>query len=170
MYNINDTVVYGIHGVCKIVDIEEKDFGWKKNSYYVLKPVFDDKSTIYLGTDSDNARDKLHLALSAEEIYSLVKLMPDEKTIWIEDDKTRKEQFRAILAGEDREALVRLLKTLHHQQQKKKETGKKLSVEDDRIMKDAEKKLHEEFAHVLNIELDEVGPFILEQTQVSEKK
>ncbi len=37
------------------------------------------------------------------------------------------------------------------------------------FMKEAEKKLHEEFAYVLNIKPDEVIPFITEQIKVDEK-
>ena len=44
---------------------------------------------------------------------------------------------------------------------KKTAEGKKLMKADEEIMKAAEKSLHEEFAVVLDISLDEVPPFIL---------
>ena len=38
------------------------------------------------------------------------------------------------------------------------------------FMKEAEKKLHEEFAYVLNIKPEEVIPFITEQINIEEKE
>ncbi len=35
MFNVNDTVIYGTYGACKIVKTEEKDFfGTKKTIWY----------------------------------------------------------------------------------------------------------------------------------------
>ena len=44
-------------------------------------------------------------------------------------------------------------------------TGKKFHIADERIMREAEHKLHGEFAYVLNIKLDEVVPFIMGELQ-----
>ena len=38
------------------------------------------------------------------------------------------------------------------------------------FMKEAEKRLHEEFAYVLNIKPEEVIPFITEQVNIEEKQ
>ena len=47
MFKINDYIVYGPMSVCKIIDIIEEEnpyIGLK--SYYVIQPVYSDKSTI----------------------------------------------------------------------------------------------------------------------------
>ena len=48
--------------------------------------------------------------------------------------------------------------------------GRKMHTVDRYFMKEAEKKLHEEFAYVLNIKPDEVIPFILDQINVEAKE
>lgn len=45
MYQVDDVVVYGLHGVCRITQIEPKIFAGEEHLYYTMKPVFDDRST-----------------------------------------------------------------------------------------------------------------------------
>jgi CarD family transcriptional regulator len=61
--------------------------------------------------------------------------------------------------------LIKLIKTLYFQQQSQKSKNKSLNDTDKRIMKEAEKMLYEEFAHVLNIKREQVLPFIIEQVE-----
>ncbi|MDR2880207.1 MAG: CarD family transcriptional regulator [Fusobacteriales bacterium] len=169
MYKINDTVLYNTHGVCKIVGISEKDFGGNHTACYALKPVYRDKSMVFIPVNSNNALSKMHRILSADQIYSLIKTIPDENAVWIQDKDQRKEYYEKVLLGEDREELIILIKTLHIYHQSLLNQGKKMHTVDRYFMKEAEKKLHEEFAYVLNIKPDEVIPFITEQINIDEK-
>ena len=166
MYKVDDTVLYNTHGVCKIVGISEKDFGGKNTKCYALKPVYHDKSMLYIPVDSRNVVLKMHHILSADQIYSLIKAMPDEKTTWIQDKDQRKENYEEILSGDNREELIKLIKTLHSYHQSLALEGKKMHAIDRYFMKEAEKKLHEEFAYVLKIKPEEVIPFIFDQVRV----
>ena len=165
----NDTIVYGTHGVCRIIDVTKKEFNGRQIDYFVLKPVYDDKSTIFAPADNPAVTAKMHRVLSTEEIYALVKGMPEEDTIWIEDENDRRQKYKAILAKGDRCELIRLIKTLYLHGQALKEKGKKLHISDDHMMKEAEKTLYEEFSHVLQIEPEQVLPFIINQIEVAEK-
>lgn len=170
MYKVNDTVLYGTHGVCKITDITEKTFDGKTIEYYVLKPVYDEKSTIFVPVNNKALATKMHSVLSPDEIYDLIKTMPEENPIWIENEAVRKERYKEIITAGDRRELVILIKTLFLHQQKQKESGKKLHVTDERFFNDAEKMLYEEIAHVLNIKPEQVLPLIFEQVQIEEKQ
>ena len=170
MYKVNDTVLYNTHGVCKIVGISEKDFGGNHAECYALKPVYHDKSMVYIPVNSSNALSKMHRILSAYQIYSLIKVIPDEKADWIQDKDERKEFYEKVLLGEDREELIKLIKALHVYHQSLILQGKKMHAIDRYFMKEAEKRLHEEFAYVLNIKPEEVIPFITEQVNIEEKQ
>jgi len=165
MYETNEFVLYGAHGVCEVAEITEKELNGSAVEYYVLKPVYDPNSTIFVPLHNAKLTDKMRYVLSAEEIYELIQEMPDENTIWIEEESKRREQYKKILEVGDRKGLVCLIKTLYLRQQKLKEGGKKLHMAEDRFMKDAEKMLFEEFAHVLTIERDQVLPFIMDQME-----
>lgn len=161
-YEVNDTVLYGIHGVCRIADIEEE----KGAVYYVLRPVYDEKAKVFVPKGNERLEKKMRRILSAEEIYQLIREMPEEESIWIQDENVRKERYKRILAEGDRRQLIRLIKTLYLQQQSQTGRGKKLYKVDEKFMKEAEKMLYEEFAHVLDIRPEQVVPFITQQIKV----
>lgn len=161
MFNVNDTIMYGSQGVCKILDIREESFGGEPKLYYVLAPVYDNNSTIYCPVDSEKIT--LRKLLTLPEIYDLIQLMPDTEAGWIESDQERKEKFSAIVKQGDHQQLIRLIKTLYFNRQTKIEAGRKPHAIDERLMKEAEHILYSEFAHVLQIQPEEVLPFILGQ-------
>jgi CarD family transcriptional regulator len=111
-------------------------------------------------------------ALSVEEVFDLIRSMPDADTIWVENVNERKELYKKILLGNDSSALMRLIKTLylHGQELKNAGKGKKMHVSDERFLKDAENVLYDEFSYVLDIERDEVLPFINKQIEINTKK
>ena len=169
MFGVGDTVLYGTQGVCKIAETEQKRVRGEYVDYLVLRPVYDENSTIYIPADNETLTAKLRRILSAEEIYEMIHSMPDEETIWIDDDNQRKVQYQQIISGGDRRKLVRLIKTLHLRKVSQEKNGKKLHQSDEAILKQAEKLLHNEFALVLNIKPEEVLPFIMEQIEIEKK-
>lgn len=169
MFCVGDTVLYGSQGVCRIVGTDEKKLGGTKVEYFVLKPVYDENSTLFVPSTNTNLISKMRNVLSAQQIYDMIKTMPDENTIWIEDENERKQKYQQIVIEGNRQKLVQIIKTLHLHQISQEEKGKKLHQADENILKQAEKLLYNEFALVLNIQPDEVLPFITEQIKIEEK-
>ncbi len=168
-FQVNDSVLYGSEGVCRIADICEQDFLGARAEYYVLKPVYTPGSTVFVPVANETLTAKMRRILSPDEIRSLIKTMPDEATLWIDDDNARRARYAEILQNGDRAELVGLIKALYHRREAQQAKGRKLHVADERYLHDAEKVLYDEFAHVLCIKRDEVLPFILEQIQVKER-
>lgn len=138
-----------------------------EREYYILKPAYDPNSTIY--APIDNNMINIRRIMTVQEVYNLIKTMPDNETIWIDDINLRKEKYNEILKKGDKVELVKLIRTLYLEKEKKKTEGKKLYVGDEKIMSEAQRLLHEEFALVLNIKVDEVLPFILGELEPTEK-
>ena len=67
MYQIGDYVVYGIHGVCRIVETEERTVDRKQVSYFVLEPVEQSGARYLIPMHNHAALDKLRPVLSREE-------------------------------------------------------------------------------------------------------
>ena len=160
MYQVHDTVLYSTQGVCEIQEIVEKKIGGKQVPYYVLKPLYDEKSTVFVPIENQTLTAKMRKTLSADEVHHLIQAMPEEDCIWIDDELLRRERYKAILASGNREQLVQLIKTLYLHQQSQKSKGRKLHSVDERLLKEAEKLLYEEFAYALQIGCEQVLPFI----------
>lgn len=164
MFSINDYVVYGATGICKIVDIRQEQFGHgAEKEYYILRPVYSDNSTIYAPADNESTVKKMKPVLTENQIYSLIRIMPDVNMEWIKDDNLRKEKYLEIIKSGDRKELITLIKTLYLNKQERLEKGRKSYSSDDNMMSTAEKLLYNEFALVLNIKPEEVLPFIKKQ-------
>lgn len=144
-----------------------KDVGGGLRAYYVLQPVFEESATIFVPVGNEALTAKMRRVMSEAEITALIDAMPEEDSIWIADDNARRERYKAILAGGDPSDLIRLIKTLYLRAQTQKAQNKKPRLEDERFMKQAEKLLYEEFAHVLHIRRDEVLPYILHRVNGS---
>lgn len=168
-FAVNDSVLYGAEGVCRIAEISEQDFMGTRAQYYVLKPVYSAGSTIFVPVENEALVGKMRRILSPEEIRSLIKTMPDEALLWIDDDNARRAHYHEIIQNGDRAQLVGLIKALYTRRETQQAKGRKLHAADERYLHDAEKILYDEFAHVLQIKRDEVLPFIMEQIQISER-
>lgn len=161
MFKINDYVVYGTTGVCQITDIERDTYiNDDEKEYYVLRPVYDDKTVIK--TLVNNPKVVMRAVINKEDVLLLIAAMPNQETIWIDDERERNEKFKTALKSGNNEDWLKIIKTLYLKKEEKMEAGKKLTKTDENIMKIAERQLYEEFAVALNITPDEVLPYILE--------
>ena len=160
MFNIDDIVTYGINGVCRVVAIEERDLMGTKKNYLVLKPANGDKSTFFVPVDNENLMNKMHKILSEDEINQLIDSIPNEKVLWIDNERERKERYKQIIIDGNHSELIGMIKAIHFEKEDRKEKGKKLHMSDERFLKEAEKILYDEFQYVLNLSEKDVVSYI----------
>ncbi len=165
MFQINDTVVYGLHGVCKIGDIVMKEFMGTEKEFYVLKPVSDSATTLYVSTHNEQLLGKMRKLLSEQEVHHLIESMPQKQAIWVENENERKEQYKKIIAGGNHGELIGMIKAIYLQKQKREADGKHLYISDERFFKEAERILYEEFQYVLNIKKEDLLPLIFSKIE-----
>lgn len=168
MYAVNDTVMYGQSGICKITEICDRKFGRETLKYYVLRPVYGDNTVIYCPVDSDKVR--IRKLLSAEEVVALIREMPAQQGDWIENDNLRKEAQTEILRRGDHKELIALIKTLYRKRTETENSGRRFHRADAEAMAQAEKILYQEFAQVLDIAPDGVVPFIIGKIEKTAKQ
>lgn len=169
MIKINSTIIYGSQ-VCKVTGIKTMTIGKVTREYYVLTPVYDDKNTIYAPTDNPKVLEKIREILSAEEIAELIRSMPENVSLWVDDDKERAVLYRETLEKGDRTDIISMIKTLYQKRKELNTKGKKLHSADEMAFQRAEKMIYDEFALVLDIKRDEVTPFILQQIKTVPNK
>ncbi len=159
-FKVNDMVLYGFDGVCKITDITRKTVCGKTLNYYVLKPMATDRSTFYVPVDNPKSTEKMKKVLSPEEITKLIHSMPRSEDMWIENENKRKEVYRQIIADNDREQIIAVIRTLFLKKKELEQSGKKLHKCDETFLKEAEKLLYEEFSLVLDIDRGKIIEYI----------
>lgn len=169
MFQVGDTVIYGTNGACRITGVTQKEFGQQKSEYYVLNPVYDPRSTIFVPKDNAILLAKMRRVLSAEEIYRLIRTLPQEESGWIDQEEERKKKYAAVIAGGDRRELLKVIRALYLHRQRQKAAGRRMHIADERFFHEAEKILYDEFALVLHIRPDQVQPFILQQVELAKR-
>lgn len=157
--SIHEPIIHIPEGVCTVEGTVERTFSTHgTRTYYVLVPVFDRNTKIYVPTDGD--AQKLRSILSREEVTSLIDSLPDCKNCWIENAKERQASFTQILSRFDREEMISLIRTLRDKRQEKIRTGKKFHSADEKVFREAERILFSEFGYVLGIQPGEVPSYI----------
>lgn len=164
-----DTVIYGSHGLCTLCEITERAFGGDVRKYYVLRPSYSGSSVFYVPTDSEALTAKMRRVKSAAQLRGVVASLCGKEDEWIEDDRARQTHLRQVLDGGDTDSLVGAVKSLHHRRLALVEAGKKLRAADDRLMKDIEKLLLDEFLIVFEMEREDLLPFLLGDTELAER-
>lgn len=163
MYQINDMVMYAAQGVCRITDIQSNDFNGTAARYYVLRPVSSESALLYVPADNPAMTEKMRRLLSEDEIFDMIRSLPNAEPLWIENEHVRKERYKELLSQGDRKALIQMVKAVYLHRERLAARGRKMHLTDERFFKEAEKLLYDEFALVLNIRREEVVPFIVRQ-------
>ena len=163
VFKKGDTVIYGTGGVCRVDGIEQLAITGEKKDYYVLRPVFNSRSTHFVPLDSPVLMARMHSLLTPEGISELAAKFDSVEPEWIENEFERKARYNAVLAENDREAAMALIKAARIHRENQARIGKKLHVLDERFIKDAKKQLREEASFVLNTAIDDVLPFLDEE-------
>ena len=88
MYQIGDWVIYGIHGVCRIVGTEKQLVNRKRIQYLVLEPLAQSESRFYLPMENPTAMAKLKSVLSKEELVELLASDAVRQDAWIQEEST----------------------------------------------------------------------------------
>lgn len=163
MYQVGEHVLYGLHGVCRIDAIESKRFDDEIHDYYILKPVFDHGSTIFVSTKKEALVAKMIPILSAEDISSLIDTLSESDSFWIENEAERKEQFRIIIESDDRCKQLGILKAYLLHKMKLISMKRKMHTGDEILLKNLEKRIFEEFSFVLNKPKEELALYLYEK-------
>lgn len=160
MYEVGQKVVYGIHGVCDILDIEVKTIDRQKIAYFVLEPLEQPGTRYYIPKDKPAALSKLSPLISRQELENLIASCDPNGSSWIADENQRKLRYRELISSGDRRALVVMVHTLHVHKKKQAEQGRKFHLCDDNFLRDAEKLLCSEFSLVLNMTREETAAYL----------
>lgn len=146
MFEKGSYVTYRSEGVCVIIDIRKEDFGTANGAedYYILAPISDMQSTVFVPVNNERLVRYMHGLLSADELNELIALLKDERMEWIPESRARNVAFKQIISQGDRRELIVLLNTLYDKMDEMKISGKRPGTMDQGAILKAEGLLCEE--------------------------
>lgn len=159
-YKINDTVLYGSDGVCRITEITERKIGTETLEYYILKPLYDEKSTIFVPTKNELLLSRMKRILSEEEVLSAIDTAAAADFKWVTNDTERNVDCREVIESGVLADIITILKALYIHRENQASCGKRLRVSDERLLKKAEKIVFDQIALVLGIDRKSARKFL----------
>ena len=165
MFQINDVVVYGAQGVCKIVGMQEQKIDGANKTYFVLKPADDRGATFYVPTWNEKALAKMRKVMTKQDVDALIDSMPNKTPAWIENENERKETYKRILTGGNQAQIISMIQAIYLHKKEREAEGKRLHMSDEHFMKDAEQLLYNEWQYVLNVDKAGLMAYIFERIE-----
>lgn len=161
MFVKGEYVFHETGGICRIVDIQAAPLEGMPldRVYYIIKPVHDPNSTIYLPIDSD--RIFLRRGLTREEALALFNRIPVLDEIEETNPKQLRAKYAELMQTHSPEAWVRIIKTVSRRiEQAGNSRAQRVSDFERSIMESAKRYLYTELALALELDVDRVEDFI----------
>ena len=163
MFQTGDAIQYSGSGVCIIQEITTMRFGRTREQYYVLKPLHQNTSVIYVPVKNEQLVSKMRPILSSDEVDALVEQIDSAEPIWDDDMNQRKLLFDEMIRSGSCISLIRIIKSLLLQRSRRQADGKTLHVSDENYLREAQRLLYDEIAAVLGKTPKEVEGMLKEK-------
>ena len=157
---VGTQVVYGIHGVCCIIDSEIRTVDRKNVEYFVLEPREQPGARFYVPSNNQAALAKLRPLITPEELDALLISEEANQDCWVPVENLRKQKYRELINCVDRAALISMVRVLQRHRESQLAAGRKFHLCDENFLRDAQKMLTSEFSMVLGIPQTEVKAYI----------
>ncbi len=161
MYEINDLIMYGSTGVCKVSDITTPDFAAEKedNLYYVLTPLYQN-GVIYAPVNNEKVF--MRPVITEDEAKDLIDNIPRIHTEIYKNSSMQQltKYYQSVLDTHRCLDLLKLTKSIHEKKEAAMKQNRHLGQIDKKFMKRAEDLLFGEFAAALHISKDDVQSYI----------
>lgn len=165
MFKAGEYVIKPNTGICRIKEIVTMNLGGGgEKDYYLLQPINDSRSTLYVTVDAD--RTKLRLAMSKEEAEIFIREIPNIEAAWIANDKLREQRYKDAFRSNEASDLVAIIKNMHIRGKERMAAGKKTTATDIKYFQQAEEILCSELAFSLDIKIEEVKNVIAQTIEL----
>lgn len=159
-FQLGDGVVYGIHGVCRIVDVESRRVDRKTVEYYVLSPCAQPDARFYVPVHNQAALAKMRKLLTTQELEDLLTSNETQQDSWIPEENLRRERYRQLMARGTCGELMGMIRALNRHRQQQLEAGRKFHMSDENFLKDARRVVSTEVAQILTISVPEAEEYL----------
>ena len=167
MYQAGTWVMYGVHGVCRVIGTEKQLVNRKRTTFLVLEPLTQSESRFYLPTENPAVMAKLTTVLSAADMTALLNSDEVRQDVWIQEENRRKLHYRELICSGDRVALLQMLHSLYRYRDEQIAAGRKFHQSDDNFLRDAEKLIASEISLVMELSDEEARTYL--RTQLNSK-
>ena len=155
MFNIGDTIIYSVHGLCQIDDICEKTYSDVTRNYYVLHPLSQANLTISVPVDNDKVI--MLKTMNREQAEEILQSFNKPGIPWVEDVKKRKSQYNNIVKTGDRREIAKIANSLMRKNLEYSLDKKRMYDQDRRLLSTIQDLLFKELANSLDTSFEDIS-------------
>ena len=163
MFNIGDTIIYSVHGLCQIDDICEKTYSDVTRNYYVLHPLSQANLTISVPVDNDKVI--MLKTMNREQAEEILQSFNKPGIPWVEDVKKRKLQYNNIVKTGDRREIAKIANSLMRKNLEYSLDKKRMYDQDRRLLSTIQDLLFKELANSLDTSFEDISAQVDEMIQ-----
>lgn len=150
MYHIGEKIMHRQAGACYIKQITDMDVDDVLKHYYVLEPLLDTKSCIYVSMD-ENKQKNIRPVIKPEELKNALSEADSNPMEWMENPKQRYVQFNKLIASFSFQDMLLTFQCLSAQK-----SESKLNANDEQSLTSVQKLLFSEMSVILNVKYDDI--------------
>ena len=154
MFNIGDTIIYSVHGLCQIDDICEKTYSDVTRNYYVLHPLSQANLTISVPVDNDKVI--MLKTMNREQAEEILQSFNKPGIPWVEDVKKRKLQYNNVVKTGDRREIAKIANSLMRKSFEYSLDKKRMYDQDRRLLSTIQDLLFKELANSLDTSFEDI--------------
>lgn len=165
MFERGEYVFHESGGVCRIEDIRVAPLDGMPadRTYYVMRPIHDPNSVIYIPVDSD--RIFLRRLLNREEAVELLDLIPFIRTIEVDNAKQLRAKYVELMRLHEPLEWVRVIKTVYARTDMSASRTSRVSDTERSFSDNAKRNLHAELSLALGVPEGDMEQYITEHIQ-----
>ncbi len=165
MFACNEYVFHESGGVCRIDEIKAAPLENMPAGrlYYIMKPVNDQNSVIYIPVDSEQIF--LRKLMDRTQAQELLDDIPFIRTIDESNAKLLRAKYVELMKTHDPVEWVRVIKTVYLRSDVQNGHGKRLSETERSFAETAKRHLHTELSLALDVPREQMEAYISEHIQ-----
>ena len=165
MFERDEYVFHESGGICRIADIQKAplDNMPQDREYYVMKPVHDPNSVIYIPVDSDQIF--LRRLMDKNEAEEILDRIPFVRTIEESNAKLLRARYVESMRTHDPVEWVRVIKTVYLRMTAQSTRSRSISETERSFAESAKRNLHTELALALNLPFGDMEDYISDHIQ-----
>ncbi|GGA74504.1 CarD family transcriptional regulator [Ornithinibacillus halotolerans] len=165
MFKVGELIVHEEHGVCKIDDICDKEFGGKIRTYYELHPI--DNTDLKISMPINNDKVVMIRLVDKEEAKEVLQTFNEPGIEWISDVKIRNKEYNNIIRSANRTDISKVVNTLMKKKHEASVDRKSFAEQDKKLLKKTQQILFEELALALDTTFEDIDDQIKQMLNIA---
>lgn len=150
MFNIGDKVIHRQEGACTIKGLVDMNVDRVSKQYYLLEPLTDLKTSIYVSADADKQKNIRH-TIKPNDLKTAQEEIKESPMEWVDNPKQRNQSLTKLITSMNFKEVLSSWECL-----RTRKLHNKLNPRDVQLLRVAQKLIFSEVAMIMDVKYEEI--------------